>query len=149
MISLRYGTIPIVRETGGLRDTVQPYNEFTGEGNGFTFANYNAHDMLHVVQMAIKMYSDNKKVWNMLIRRAMKGSYGWDHSAKDYIRLYELLVNGDGSAEPGLVLKEEAAATPAPKARRPRKTAPKDEAATETAPETKTADDDSLGMAEE
>ena len=107
MISLRYGTIPIVRETGGLKDTVQPYNEFTGEGNGFTFTNYNAHDMLHVVQLALKTYTDDKKVWNTLVKRAMKGSYGWDHSAMDYIKLYKLLSEGDGT---GRVRKADARA---------------------------------------
>ena len=144
MISLRYGTLPIVRETGGLRDTVQPYNEFTGEGNGFTFANYNAHDMLHVVQMAIKLYTDNKKAWTALMRRAMKGSYGWDHSAKDYIRIYKLLAEGDDSVDLGSVLKEETPAKPAPKARRAKKAAPKDAEALKAEEQ-----EDSLGMAEE
>ena len=60
MISLRYGTLPIARETGGLRDTVLSYNEFTGDGNGFTFLNYNAHDMLHVIEGAVKMYHENR-----------------------------------------------------------------------------------------
>lgn len=144
MISLRYGTIPIVRETGGLRDTVQPYNEFTGEGNGFTFANYNAHDMLHVVQLAIKTFSDNKKVWNTLMRRAMKGAYGWDHSALDYIHLYKLLVEGEPGEEAAPEAKEQAA--PAPKARRTRKAAPK--AAAKPAAKVEKEEED-LGLAEE
>ena len=89
MISLRYGTLPVVRETGGLRDTVLSYNEYTGEGNGFTFLNYNAHDMLHVVQRAEDMYRRHKNdVWDMLVKRAMAGHYGWDASAQHYIDLY-------------------------------------------------------------
>ena len=92
LISLRYGTLPIVRETGGLRDTVLSYNEYTGEGNGFTFLNYNAHDMLHVIERAVSIYHEKKDVWNMLVRRAMQGSYGWDESAKKYLSLYEELI---------------------------------------------------------
>ena len=92
LISLRYGTLPIVRETGGLRDTVLSYNEYTGEGNGFTFLNYNAHDMLHVIERAVSIYHEKKDVWNMLARRAMQGSYGWDESAKKYLSLYEELI---------------------------------------------------------
>lgn len=89
MISFRYGTLPIVRETGGLRDTVLAYNEFTGEGNGFTFLNYNAHDMLSVIEKAVDHYQNRKEVWRMLMERAMKGQYGWDQSARHYIDLYE------------------------------------------------------------
>ena len=63
MIALRYGTVPIVRETGGLRDTVLSYNKFTDEGNGFTFFNYNAHDMLHTVRRAVHYYRHNREVW--------------------------------------------------------------------------------------
>ena len=92
LISLRYGTLPIVRETGGLRDTVLSYNEYTGDGNGFTFLNYNAHDMLHVIERAVSIYHEKKDVWNMLARRAMQGSYGWDESAKKYLSLYEELI---------------------------------------------------------
>ena len=88
LISLRYGTLPIVRETGGLRDTVLSYNEYTGEGNGFTFLNYNAHDMLHVIERAVSIYHEKKDVWNMLVKRAMAGHYGWDASAQHYIDLY-------------------------------------------------------------
>ena len=92
LISLRYGALPIVRETGGLRDTVLSYNEYTDEGNGFTFLNYNAHDMLHVIERAVNIYHEKKDVWNMLARRAMQGSYGWDESAKKYLALYEELT---------------------------------------------------------
>ena len=92
LISLRYGALPIARETGGLRDTVLSYNEYTGEGNGFTFLNYNAHDMLHVIERAVGIYREKKDVWDMLARRAMRGSYGWDESAKKYLALYEELI---------------------------------------------------------
>ena len=93
MIAMRYGTIPIVRETGGLRDTVLSYNEYTGEGNGFTFFNYNAHDMLHVIERAIDYYQNRKNVWNVLQKRGMEGDYSWDHSAGEYMSLYKRLFN--------------------------------------------------------
>lgn len=92
LISLRYGTLPITRETGGLRDTVLAYNEFTGEGNGFTFLNYNAHDMLHVVEQAVAMYNDNRELFNKIAIRAMRGLYGWDQSAQKYVDLYARLA---------------------------------------------------------
>ncbi len=99
LISLRYGTIPIVRETGGLRDTVLSYNEFTGVGNGFTFLNYNAHDMLHVVERAVKTFREHKEdVWDALIARAMAGQYGWDQSAHHYVDLYRALCVSAPSA---------------------------------------------------
>ena len=91
MIAMRYGTIPIVRETGGLRDTVLSYNEFSGEGNGFTFFNYNAHDMLHVIERSIGYYKNRRDIWNTLQQRGMTGDYSWAHSAKEYMRLYEAL----------------------------------------------------------
>jgi hypothetical protein len=74
MISMRYGTLPVVRETGGLRDTVLSYNGFTGSGNGFTFLNYNAHDMLHVIERAVGYYRDHPDVWRGLMARAMAGN---------------------------------------------------------------------------
>ena len=89
LISPRYGTLPITRETGGLRDTVLAYNEHTGDGNGFTFLNYNAHDMLHVIENAVKMYNEDRDTFNMLAKRAMDGHYGWDRSAAKYMELYE------------------------------------------------------------
>jgi len=109
LISLRYGTLPITRETGGLRDTVLAYNEFTGDGNGFTFLYYNAHDMLHVIENAVRMFHEQRDVFNGLAIRAMKGKYGWDQSAKQYLELYEKL------------------AVPAPKKPARRKAAPKAE----------------------
>ncbi len=91
MISMRYGTLPIVRETGGLRDTVLSYNKYTDEGNGFTFLNYNAHDMLTVVERAINYFRNHHDVWRRLMQRAMGGQYGWDQSAHHYVDLYREL----------------------------------------------------------
>ena len=93
LISLRYGTLPITRETGGLRDTVLAYNAFTGEGNGFTFLNYNAHDMLHVIEQAVAMYKGDRPLFNSIAVRAMGGLYGWDQSARKYLALYKKLVS--------------------------------------------------------
>lgn len=91
LISYAYGTIPIVRETGGLRDTVSPYNEFTGEGTGFSFYAYNANDMVYVIRMALKFFAD-KKVWNKLVKNAMKLDFSWDASAQQYRNLYKELI---------------------------------------------------------
>ena len=93
LIALRYGTVPIVRETGGLRDTVLSYNEFTGEGNGFSFFNYNAHDMLHVIERALKYYHEDKTVWRKLQKRGMTADYSWAHSSQAYLNLYEQLIH--------------------------------------------------------
>ena len=92
MIALRYGTVPIVRETGGLRDTVLSYNKFTDEGNGFSFFNYNAHDMLHTVRRAVHYYKNNREVWYKLIVRGMTGDYSWYSSATKYMDMYERLA---------------------------------------------------------
>ena len=93
MIAMRYGSIPIVRETGGLRDTVLSYNEFNGEGNGFTFFNYNAHDMLHTIERASDYYRNYPDVWKKLQERGMNGDYSWNHSAREYIKLYQSLFS--------------------------------------------------------
>lgn len=90
MIASRYGTVPIVRETGGLYDTIKPYNEYTLEGNGFTFSNYNAHDMLHTLRYATSVYRDKKR-WTALMRKAMKMDFSWESSAEKYMELYEKL----------------------------------------------------------
>jgi starch synthase len=87
MIALRYGTLPIVRATGGLRDTVCPYNEDTNEGNGFSFENYNAHDMLHTVRYALSIYQ-NKTRMDSLRKRAMQQNWGFQKSALAYAKLY-------------------------------------------------------------
>ena len=90
LISMRYGTLPIVRETGGLKDTITSFNEATGEGNGFSFANYNAHDMLFTIRRALEVYR-KKTVRNKLIKAAMSYDSSWDKSAEKYMELYEML----------------------------------------------------------
>ncbi len=90
LISLRYGTLPIVRETGGLKDTVLSYNEQTGEGNGFSFADYNAHDMLYTIRRALSIYK-RKTLRNKLIKAAMSCDYSWQSSAGKYMELYRLM----------------------------------------------------------
>ena len=92
LIALKYGTVPIVRETGGLNDTVQPYNEFTGEGNGFSFTNFNAHDMLYTIRRAIYFYQD-QEIWDQLMTSAMEMKYSWAQSAFKYNQLYSGLVS--------------------------------------------------------
>lgn len=91
LISMHYGTLPIVRETGGLKDTVNPYNEFTGEGNGFSFAQYSGFDMKECIWRAIACYYDNKQAWKQLIKNAMNTDVSWEKSAHDYSDLYEYL----------------------------------------------------------
>ena len=91
LIALQYGTIPIVRETGGLNDTVQSYNESTGYGSGFTFKNFNAHDMLHTIRRALHFYHQ-KETWNHLIQNVMSQDYSWLQSAKKYNEIYEKLL---------------------------------------------------------
>ncbi|MDN5323338.1 MAG: starch synthase [Clostridia bacterium] len=91
LIALRYGCIPIVRETGGLNDTVLSYNEATGEGNGFSFTNYNAHDFLYTIQRALRFYKD-EKVWIKIFKNALKGDYSWEKSAEEYKKIYKSLL---------------------------------------------------------
>ena len=91
MVALRYGSIPIVRETGGLRDSVKDSGD--NEGNGFTFANYNAHEMLHAIRRACEGYSD-KKGWKILVKRAMESDNSWGKSANEYIRMYKEILKG-------------------------------------------------------
>lgn len=92
LMSLRYGTLPIVRETGGLKDTVEPYNEFEGTGTGFSFTNYNAHEMLATIRYAESVYYDKKREWNKLVDRAMAKDFSWSHSAKQYEEMYNWLI---------------------------------------------------------
>lgn len=91
LMSLRYGTVPIVRETGGLKDTVQPYNEYDNTGTGFSFCNYNAHEMLATIRYAKDVYYNRKREWNKLIDRGMAADYSWAASARKYAELYERL----------------------------------------------------------
>ncbi len=111
MISLRYGTVPIVRETGGLRDTVLSYNDYTGQGNGFTFFNYNAHDMLHTIQRALHYYWNRKDIWETLQKRGLTGDYSWRHSAEMYLSLYQSML-----LAPANEVQEKRAADPHEKA---------------------------------
>ena len=94
LIALRYGSIPIVRETGGLKDTVTAYNEYTGEGNGFSFTSYNADDLYNVIQYAMWIYKDKKK-WNNLVKQAMKSDNSWNKSADVYLNMYRELTGQD------------------------------------------------------
>ncbi len=88
LISMRYGTVPIVRETGGLKDTVLPYNEYTGEGTGFSFANYNADEMLGTIYYALKTYYETPDKWKKIVKNAMAVDYSWNTSADKYIEMY-------------------------------------------------------------
>ncbi len=88
LMSLRYGTVPIVRETGGLKDTVEPYNEYECTGTGFSFRNYNAHEMLGTIRYAKDVYYNRKREWNKIIDRGMAKDFSWVNSAKQYEELY-------------------------------------------------------------
>lgn len=88
MIAMRYGTVPIVRETGGLKDTVQPYEAWRDSGNGFTFANYASGDMLYVIREAVYLYKDYPDAFSRLRKRAMECDFSWARSARDYLRIY-------------------------------------------------------------
>ena len=92
LMSLRYGCVPIVRETGGLKDTVIPYNEYTSEGTGFSFRNYNAHEMLDQIKYAKHIYKNRRVEWNKIIDRAMRMDYSWTSSALKYQELYDWLI---------------------------------------------------------
>lgn len=88
IIAMRYGTLPIVRETGGLKDTVRPYNEFTGEGTGFSFRNFNGDEMGDAVFRAARLFWDNRDAWNQLVTQAMSQDFSWTRSADKYLDLY-------------------------------------------------------------
>lgn len=91
LIALRYGTIPIVRETGGLKDTISPYNQYTNEGNGFSFEHANAHELLFTIKKAHQLYDDSSK-WKELMIRAMTSNNDWEQSSKEYDQLYRSLL---------------------------------------------------------
>jgi starch synthase len=91
LIALKYGSLPLVRETGGLIDTVKPYNEFDKTGNGFSFSHFNAHDMMHVLRYALSVYQNDPFAWDMLVERAMNEDFSWSRSADEYIALYKIL----------------------------------------------------------
>lgn len=152
IIAMRYGTLPIVRETGGLKDTVQPYNEFTGEGTGFSFSNFNGDEMGDAVFRAARLFWDNRDAWNQLVTQAMSQDFSWTRSADKYLDLYFFMhpeierpaaVVDEPEAAPDPVAAEEPkaeekpAAKPAAKKTVTRKTTAKKATATKAA-ETKT-----------
>ncbi len=92
LMSMRYGTLPIVRETGGLKDTVEPYNEFENTGTGFSFKEYNAHDMLHVIRYAYEIYNERPEQWKSMMKRAMEQDFSWNASAREYEKMYEEIL---------------------------------------------------------
>ena len=92
MIAMRYGTLPVVRETGGLRDSVQPWNEFTGEGTGFTFANIDKGDMMWVLTQAVDLYKNDPKAWKKLQQNAMTADFSWKNSAQQYLDIYNRIL---------------------------------------------------------
>ena len=92
LISYRYGTVPIVRETGGLKDTVVPYNEYTNQGEGFSFANYNAEEMLNTINYSKYIFFEKKRQWNQMVERGMNLDYSWKKSTERYVGLYRYLL---------------------------------------------------------
>lgn len=93
LMSLRYGTVPIVRETGGLKDTVIPYNEYEGTGTGFSFCNYNAHEMLNTIRYAKHIFYEKKRDWNKIVDRGMAMDFSWENSARKYEQLYDRMLS--------------------------------------------------------
>ncbi len=93
LIAMRYGTLPVVRECGGLKDSVQPYNRFTGEGTGFGFANYNAHELLFTLQNALTIYREKPEIWQRLMGQAMQQDFSWQRSAHEYAEVYKELLD--------------------------------------------------------
>ncbi len=91
LLALRYGSLPIVRETGGLKDTVKPYNRFTGEGHGFSFASYNAHELLFTIERAVRLYHEHPQIWNRMAARALELDFSWNASSLEYLKLYHSL----------------------------------------------------------
>jgi starch synthase len=100
MIAMKYGTVPIVRETGGLSDTVVPWNSETGEGNGFGFKNYNAHELLSSIKQAINIYKEDKDSWNKIRSNAFKSDFSWQASAAKYAELYGEICAKHGNTRP-------------------------------------------------
>jgi len=96
LIAMRYGTLPLVRETGGLVDSVRPYNEYENTGTGFSFTAFNAHDMMHVLRYAFAVRRERRDAWNAMVKRAMQADFSWESSARDYKELYRKLIRGKG-----------------------------------------------------
>lgn len=111
IIAMRYGTLPIVRETGGLKDTVIPYNEFTGEGTGFSFSNFNGDEMGDAVFRAARLFWDNRDAWNQLVTQAMSQDFSWTRSADKYLDLY-FFMHPEIERPAAVVNEPEAAAEP-------------------------------------
>lgn len=111
IIAMRYGTLPIVRETGGLKDTVIPYNEFTGEGTGFSFSNFNGDEMGDAVFRAARLFWDNREAWNQLVTQAMSQDFSWTRSADKYLDLY-FFMHPEIERPVAVVDEPEAAAEP-------------------------------------
>ena len=119
IIAMRYGTLPIVRETGGLKDTVVPYNEFTGEGTGFSFTNFNGDEMGDAVFRAARLFWDNRDAWNQLVTQAMSQDFSWTRSADKYLDLYFFMhpeIERPAAVEAAEVVEEPAAAEAEPAA---------------------------------
>lgn len=114
MIAMRYGTLPVVRETGGLRDTVAPYNQFTGEGTGFTFANFNGDEMGDAVFRGARLYWDDHAAWDHLVQNAMVADFSWVRSADEYMNLYHNLHPEIDITKPEPVVADPEPAAPAP-----------------------------------
>lgn len=121
IIAMRYGTLPIVRETGGLKDTVIPYNEFTGEGTGFSFSNFNGDEMGDAVFRAARLFWDNRDAWNQLVTQAMSQDFSWTRSADKYLDLYFFMhpeiERPAAVADEPVVVAEKTEAEPEPKAK--------------------------------
>lgn len=146
IIAMRYGTLPIVRETGGLKDTVIPYNEFTGEGTGFSFSNFNGDEMGDAVFRAARLFWDNRDAWNQLVTQAMSQDFSWTRSADKYLDLYffmhpeierpaAVVDESEAAAEPVAAEEPEAKAEKKPVEAEPAKAEP--EVKAEAAPEAK------------
>ena len=146
IIAMRYGTLPIVRETGGLKDTVIPYNEFTGEGTGFSFTNFNGDEMGDAVFRAARLFWDNRDAWNQLVTQAMSQDFSWTRSADKYLDLYffmhpeierpaAVVDESEAAAEPVAAEEPEAKAEEKPVEAEPAKAEP--EVKAEAAPEAK------------
>ena len=119
IIAMRYGTLPIVRETGGLKDTVQPYNEFTGEGTGFSFSNFNGDEMGDAVFRAARLFWDNRVAWNQLVTQAMSQDFSWTRSADKYLDLYFFMhpeIERPAAVEAAMAVEEPVAAEAEPAA---------------------------------
>ncbi len=115
IIAMRYGTLPIVRETGGLKDTVIPYNEFTGEGTGFSFSNFNGDEMGDAVFRAARLFWDNRDAWNQLVTQAMSQDFSWTRSADKYLDLY-FFMHPEIERQAAVVDEPAVVAEPEPKA---------------------------------